>query len=187
MAEDDENDADGAEDGGDEGGEGEGSKKGGGKKKLIIIIAAVLLLIIGGAAGAYFTGLLDPLLGSSKTEEGVEEDSECEDPDAEDCDGTVYYDLQELMINLNTGGQKSSFLKIRVSIELASRGDKKKLDKIMPKIIDNFQTYLRELRIDDLRGSAGMYRLREELLMRVNAGAAPIKVKDVLFKEMLIQ
>ena len=54
----------------------------------------------------------------------------------------------------------------------------------MPKIIDNFQTYLRELRIDDLKGSAGMYRLREELLIRVNAGAAPIKIKDVLFKEM---
>ena len=183
MAEDEEEK--GAEDGGEDDGEEEGSKKGGGKKKLIIIIAAALLLIIGGAAGAYFTGLLDPILGVSDSED--EEEEECEDPAAAECEGTVYYDLQELMINLNTGGQKSSFLKIRVSFELASRRDKKKLDKIMPKIIDNFQTYLRELRIDDLKGSAGMYRLREELLIRVNAGAAPIKIKDVLFKEMLIQ
>ena len=57
----------------------------------------------------------------------------------------------------------------------------------MPRVIDNFQTYLRELRLDDLKGSAGMYRLREELLVRVNAAAAPAKIKDVLFKEMLVQ
>ena len=57
----------------------------------------------------------------------------------------------------------------------------------MPRVIDNFQTYLRELRIDDLKGSAGMYRLREELLVRVNAAAAPAKITDVLFKEMLVQ
>ena len=184
MAEDNEDNTDGAGDGGEDGNEGEGSKKAGGKKKLIIIIAAVLLILIGGAAGAYFTGLLDPIIGAS---ENGEEEEECEETEAEDCAGAVFYDLQELMINLNTGGQKSSFLKIRVSFELGSRRDKKKLDKVMPKIIDNFQTYLRELRIDDLKGSAGIQRLREELLIRVNTGAAPIKIKDVLFKEMLIQ
>ena len=185
MAEDEENAADESK-GGDED-EGEDSSKGGGKKKLIIIIAAVLLLVIGGAAGAYFTGLLDPIIGSSDNED-EEPEEECEDPEAEDCGGSAYYDLQELMINLNTAGaQKSSILKILVSFELESRRDRKKLDKIMPKIIDNFQIYLRELRIEDLKGSAGMYRLREELLVRVNAASAPVKVKDVLFREMLIQ
>jgi flagellar protein FliL len=57
----------------------------------------------------------------------------------------------------------------------------------MPRIIDNFQVYLRELRVEDLRGSGGIYRLREELLTRVNAATAPAKVVDVLFKEMLVQ
>jgi flagellar FliL protein len=57
----------------------------------------------------------------------------------------------------------------------------------MPRIVDNFQIYLRELRVDDLRGSGGIYRLREELLARVNAAVAPVKVNDVLFKEMLVQ
>ena len=185
MAEDEENAADESK-GGDED-EGEDPSKGGGKKKIIIIIAAVLLLVIGGAAGAYFTGLLDPIIGSNDTEE-EELEEECEDPEAADCGGASYYDLQELMINLNTAGaQKSSILKILVSFELKSRRDRKKLDKIMPKIIDNFQIYLRELRIEDLKGSAGIYRLREELLVRVNAAAAPVKVKDVLFREMLIQ
>ena len=58
---------------------------------------------------------------------------------------------------------------------------------MMPRIIDNFQIYLRELRVEDLRGSDGIYRLREELLARVNAAVAPVKVTDVLFKEMLVQ
>ena len=57
----------------------------------------------------------------------------------------------------------------------------------MPRIVDNFQVYLRELRLEDLRGSAGLYRLREELLSRVNIAAQPAQVNDVLFKEMLVQ
>ena len=55
------------------------------------------------------------------------------------------------------------------------------------RVIDQFQTYLRELRVRDLRGSAGIYRLQMELLWRVNQAAAPVEVKDVLFQEILIQ
>ena len=53
--------------------------------------------------------------------------------------------------------------------------------------MDMFQTYLREMRPEELRGSAGMYRLREELLARANIAATPAKIIDVLFVEMLIQ
>jgi len=57
----------------------------------------------------------------------------------------------------------------------------------MPRIVDQFQSYLRELRVDDLRGSAGVMRLKEELLRRINVAAAPYPVKDVLLKEMIVQ
>ena len=95
--------------------------------------------------------------------------------------------LEEIIVNLNTGGRKSSFLKVRVNLELANADDIKRIEAVMPRIMDNFQVYLRELRIEDLKGSAGMYRLREELLSRVNIAVAPAKVNDVLFKEMLVQ
>ena len=62
-----------------------------------------------------------------------------------------------------------------------------KIEELIPRVVDNFQTYLRELRLDDLRGSAGMYRLREELLTRINIAVEPAKVKAVLFKEMIVQ
>ena len=182
MAEEEDIDDD-AEEGGDADSEegGDGSKKKG-KKKLLIIVGLALLLVFGGIAGAYFTGLLAPIvtmvMGEPAPEEGAEQAS---------FTGGVYYELPELLVNLNTSGRTSSFLKIRISLEIDVPEDIPRIEQIMPRIIDNFQVYLRELRIEDLRGAAGMYRLREELLTRVSAAAAPIKVKDVLFREMLVQ
>lgn len=161
----------------------EGSPKGG-KKKLLIIVGVALLMVVGGAAAAYFTGLMQPLIdligaGSEEQlegEEGVDADRE-----------VVFYELPEILVNLNTGGRKAVYLKIRVSLELEKEEDILKIEGRLPRIIDNFQVYLRELRIEDLKGSAGMYRLREELLTRVNAASSPVLVSDVLFKEMLVQ
>ena len=154
----------------------------GGKNKLLIVVALVIFLVVGGVAGAYFTGLLDPIIAMIVGEEIVEGDDEITPSE-----NAVFYDVGELLVNLNTGGRKSSFLKIRMSLELEGPNDIQRIESIMPRIIDNFQTYLRELRIEDLKGSAGMYRLREELLARASAAAAPVKVSDVLFKEMLVQ
>ena len=150
-------------------------------KKLILVVVPILL-VIGGAAGAYFSGLLDPLLHSSKSEKkAVEEDK------PKEVHAAVFYDLPEILVNLNTSVRKQNFLKIRISLELDSPLDVPKIEGVMPRIIDNFQVYLRELRIEDLQGSAGMLRLREELLTRVNNAVKPAKVNDVLFKEMLVQ
>ena len=92
-----------------------------------------------------------------------------------------------MVVNLNTSGRRQSVLKIKVALELASQADLVKVQAVVPRVIDNFQTYLRELRVDDLNGSAGLYRLREELLTRVNVAVQPAKVNAILFKEMLIQ
>ncbi len=172
--------------------EGEESEGGGGKKskkKLFIIIGIVLLLLIGGGAAAFFTGLLDPVLGSTEPAAsggeggGGEGGGKAPLPPGQ----AVFFDLDEMIVNLNSSGRRQNLLKIKVSLELASADDLAKIQQVMPRVIDNFQTYLRELRIDDLRGSAGVYRLREELLTRVNIAVQPAKVNSVLFKEMLVQ
>jgi flagellar FliL protein len=179
--------------GGDTDGDAEASSKAGGsKKKLLMIIALILLLVVGGLAGAYFTGLLDPvveMLTGDAEEDKCEDEGEDEDEDEGKCpeQQAVFYDLQEVLVNLNTGGRKSSFLKIRISLELENETDIPLIKAQMPRVIDNFQVYLREIRLDDLKGSAGIYRLREELLRRITAASAPAKIKDVLFKEMLVQ
>jgi flagellar FliL protein len=148
-------------------------------KKLVLFIVLPILLLLGGAAGAYFAGLLDPLLG--KHEAPVEEQVEPVGSRA------VFFDLPQMLVNLNSGGRKNNYLKISISLELASEADRVELTTLLPRVVDNFQVYLRELRVEDLRGSAGVQRLREELLMRVNAAVHPVEVKDVLFKEMLVQ
>lgn len=150
-------------------------------KKLILFVVLPLLLILGGGGAAYFLGLLDPLLGVEQEEGAAIEDTQAE------VGPSVYYELPEMLVNLNSTGKKANFLKILVSLELESQEAVHQVEAVLPRIVDSFQVYLRELRIDDLRGSAGLYRLREELLLRVNAAVAPVKVKDVLFKEMLVQ
>lgn len=171
----------------DEGPESEPAEKGG-SKKLIIIIGIALLLVVGGVAAAYFTGLLQPvieMIGGHEEEASLPPPTHGAVPTI--AGHAVFYDLPEILVNLSSGGRKATFLKIRVSLELESDLDIPKVEMMMPRIVDNFQVYLRELRVEDLKGSAGMYRLREELLTRVAAAAAPAKVNDVLFKEMLVQ
>jgi flagellar FliL protein len=166
-----------------EGGEDEGKSSGGGSKKLIIIIVAVILLIIGGGAAAFFMGLFDSSdSGSQATEAEPSSDSKKAASEL-----AFFHDLPDITVNLNSKGRKRSVMKLKISLEVASPDEIPKLQALMPRVIDNFQVYLRELRLDDLKGSAGMYRLREELLMRVNAAITPAKVKAVLFKEMLVQ
>lgn len=148
-------------------------------KKLVLFIILPLLLLLGGLGGAYFAGLLDPLLGRSAAP--VEEEHAPVAPQ------TVFFDLPQMLVNLNTGGKKNNYLKIAISLELSSQEDSVALQSLLPRVVDNFQVYLRELRVEDLRGSAGVQRLREELLLRVNNAVHPVVVRDVLFKEMLVQ
>jgi len=160
----------------------EGGSKKLSRKKLLMIVLPILLLG-GGGAGVWFSGLADSMLGKEKVVAAAEENG----AEAEAARGTVYFELPQMLVNLSTSGRRTSFLKIVVSLELTSEADKASLEESLPRIIDNFQVYLRELRVEDLRGSAGLYRLREELLFRVNAAVSPARVTDVLFKEMLVQ
>lgn len=151
------------------------------RKKLVLFVALSILLLVGVWAGTFYAGLLDPLLG--KSAEHVEEEA----ADAPVIAQSVFFDLPEMLVNLNTGGRKTNYLKITVSLELESAAELEQINQILPRIVDSFQVYLRELRVEDLSGSAGLQRLREELLLRVNAAAHPAVIKDVLFKEMLVQ
>ena len=166
-----------------DGEDGEASKGGGKRKVIIIIVAVVIVLLLGGAATAYFFGLFD----SNSTEQQNLVTKAGEVPENDFVAPAFFYELPEIAVNLNTIGRKAARMKLSVSIEVSDPELIPKLEALLPRIIDNFQVYLRELRVADLKGSAGMYRLREELLTRVNSAIAPSKVKAILFKEMLVQ
>ena len=164
---------------------------GGNRRRMLLMVVLPIVLVVGGGAVAYFTGMADPLVSMISGSEPEEEqmDGGLADIAVEDAapSTALFYDLPEMLVNINTAGRTKNFLKIRVSLELANEADINRVDTVLPRIIDNFQVYLRELRLEDLQGAAGMYRLREELLNRVNAAVRPAQVKDVLFKEMIVQ
>jgi len=147
------------------------------KKKMIIIAAAVVVVVLLGAGGAGYYFMTKK----------VDAEKEAATAAADEKAKTVYYSLGDMIVNLSGEGKHPNYLKVKVSLELADEKDLPLMDTLKPRIVDNFQVYLRELRIEDLRGSAGMYRLREELLMRVTEAAQPVRVRDVLFQEMLVQ
>ncbi len=159
-------------------------------KKLVLFVVLPLLLLGGAGAGVFFSGILGG--GEEEVAEGEEgaeagADGELAELAEEEPHEAVFYDLPELLVNLNTAGRQASFLKIQVSLELGDPAAVPEVEAVLPRIVDNFQVYLRELRPPELHGTKGVYRLKEELLVRVNAALDPIRVYDILFKEILVQ
>jgi flagellar protein FliL len=101
----------------------------------------------------------------------------------------VFLDMPEVLVNLSSssGSERTQYLKVKVTLELPNETMSQQIQPIMPRVMDAFQTYLRELRATDLDGSAGLYRLKEELTRRVNAAIAPSRINAVLFKEIVVQ
>ena len=188
----------------------------GGKKRLIVLLALPLLLG-GAGAGLWFGGILPPLLGmAAKPEDksagepapgqaapGQAAQGQATSGQAAPGTGTgagaagdgkpvarlapVFMEIPEIIANLNAGPRRSSFIKLRAKLELSRAEDEIAVRAAMPRLLYLFQTYLREMRPEELRGSAGTYRLREELIARANIAVAPARILDVLFPEIIVQ
>lgn len=172
---DDAKDAEKAQNTDNAGAEG-GAAKGDGKKskKKLFIFAAVAGVLVLGGAGAYFSGALGGGGEHHEETEGVKQE-------------VAYYSMPEMIINLSSPGKTASFVKATVILELNNKLDAVPIEANLPRLMDAFNTYVRELRPSDLAGSAGIARLREELLLRANKALDPLKINDVLFKEIVVQ
>ncbi|HKA81210.1 MAG TPA: flagellar basal body-associated FliL family protein [Xanthobacteraceae bacterium] len=141
--------------------------------KLIAIIAGGALVVLGGGGtAAYF------IFGGAKETKVA----------AVATKSATFMDVPEVLVNLsNVGTDRTQYLKVKVVLELPDPMLQPQIQTAMPRVMDAFQTYLRELRPSDLDGSAGLYRLKEELTRRVNAAISPSRVNAVLFKEIVVQ
>jgi flagellar protein FliL len=142
--------------------------------KIMIIAGAGLLVLGGGGGGAYFyffTG------------------HEHKEPPPVVAKPATFVDLPEILVNLSNGPttERTQYLKVKIVLELPQAEMVGQIQPLMPRVMDAFQTYLRELRATDLDGSAGLYRLKEELTRRVNAAVSPSRITAVLFKEIVVQ
>lgn len=205
MSDEDLNENDGASEGGEgaDGEEGEGKKGGLNAKKIVLFFILPLFLLAAVGGGLYFTGII----GGGGADAGA--DTEQHAGDGHDdghggkksaskkghddghgggySSGSHFLEIPNMIVNLSGKDGQTRYLRLSVQLELKSSSDKDAVGAVMPRVVDQFQTYLRELRIKDLQGSQGIYRLQMELLSRVNAAAYPVEVQDVLFQEILIQ
>ncbi len=192
--------------------EGEGAAEGedgaaAGKKKLplkmLIIAGAAAVLVLGGGGGAAFMFMKPKPAAEAGAHGGHEKPKKPkkkegghggggEKPEAgaatvkEGPDGVVFYTLPDIVVNMQTADGRPTFLKLKLTFELPDEEAADVLNPNMPRLQDMLQTFLRELRPEDLQGSQGSYQLRLEILRRVNLVAAPTKVNAVLIEEMLI-
>jgi flagellar FliL protein len=139
----------------------------------IMIIAVAGLLVIGGSGAAAYL-----FLGGSGHDKAAKTEAK----------PSIFVDMPDVLVNLaNSASDRTQYLKVKIVLELPSADEVKQIQPLMPRVLDAFQTYLRELRATDLDGSAGLYRLKEELTRRVNAAVAPNRITAVLFKEIVVQ
>jgi flagellar protein FliL len=143
-------------------------------KKLIIIAAAAALVLGGGGSGAWF------LFFSKKHDEK---------PVPVAVKPPAFLDMPEVLVNLSGTGTngRAQFLKAKIVLEVSDQKLADEIKPVLPRVLDSFQTYLREMRSTDLEGSAGLYRVRDELTRRVNLAVAPSRINAVLFKEIVVQ
>jgi flagellar protein FliL len=140
--------------------------------KLILIVAGVVLVLGGGGTAGYL------VFGANKETKAA----------AASIKPVTFVDVPEVLVNLsNVGSDRTQYLKVKVVLELPDPAVQPQIQTAMPRVMDAFQTYLRELRPTDLDGSAGLYRLKEELTRRVNVAVSPNRVNAVLFKEIVVQ
>lgn len=168
--------------------------------KLLIIGGVAAVLVLGGGGTAAFVFLKpkpdeaaahgekkpDKKAKKGKDEKGGKEGEAGAAQVREGPDGVVFYTMPDVVVNMQTADGRPTFLKLKLTLELPDHEAVDTLDPNMPRLQDMFQSFLRELRPEDLAGSQGSYQLRMEILRRVNLVIAPSKANAVLIEEMLI-
>jgi len=156
-----------------------------GINKLFIIIGAAVAIVLLGGAGLFFFLSSSGSAGSDAAS-GAHGAAEAHGEAAVAPD-TFIFNLEPMMVNLNSVDGQQNYMKLTVALEVADEHTMSEIQPRLAKVVDAFQVYMRELRKSDLEGSAGVYRLKEELLRRVNLAVYPARVESILFKELLVQ
>jgi flagellar FliL protein len=153
----------------------------GDRKKMLMMagVGAAVLLIVAGIATWFFVLRKPSTPDADTVMSGA--------PSSGVAAASVFYDVPEFSLNLAQTGQQDHFLRLKVTLELASTDEEKQVETNAARLQDDYLQYLRQLRLDDLRGNAGLQRIKEDLLLRASQTLAPVRVKNVLFREVLVQ
>lgn len=156
------------------------------KKKLILIGAAAAVVLAGGGGGAYlFLGGH----GEAKTEEAAKPEAAAHGGEGggEGGEGEAFLDVPPIVVNLRSTDGVTRYLKLHFALVPAPGAHAEELKKRLPLVIDAIQPFLRELRPEDLAGSAAVFRIKEQVLLRAAEALGPDQIKDVLIEDLIQQ
>lgn len=142
-------------------------------KKLIVVALLALAVLCGGAFA------LMRYLDSGSSSKIPAQAGGTEQP--------VYVEVPPILVNLRGSDGSARYLKLKLMLVTDSEKKAEEIRQKLPMVLDGFQPFLRELRPEDLAGSAAIFRLKEEMLTRVSIALSGSAAKDVLIQELVQQ
>ncbi len=147
------------------------------RKTFVLIGFAALIIIAAIAAGVWF--YLEQTTATKEAEEQI--------ISGDLSDVVSFVTLPEMLISIRSDSPRQQYLKLQVSLHLQQSKDEAVIERLIPKILDDYQAFIRNLTAEDLVGAEGWYRLKEELLIRVNRAINPLAVREVVIADLLLQ
>lgn len=164
-------------------------KKGKSKKKLIIIGAAAAVVLLGGGGAGFMLmsggGAADTKAEAPKKEAKGHGGGEGHGGEGGGEDAIV--DVPAMTVNLRSPDGAARFLRIHFMLVPGENTNAEELKTNLPILLDAYQPFLRELRPEDLAGSAAVFRIKEELMRRAASALGADTVSDVLIQDLVQQ
>jgi len=158
------------------------------KSKLPLIVGLVLMLALGsGGFFAVYSGMILAPPDSDHAGDGKGGGKDGHDDDS----GPVlplpkvaFVPLDPLVINLGRGSE-NRHLRFRAQLEVAPEHEAE-VTKMIPRILDVLNSYLRAVNVEDLEDPTALIRIRAQMLRRVKIVTGEGRVRDLLVMEFVL-
>ena len=154
------------------------------KSSKLPLILALVLALLGGGGGFYavYSGML--LGGESAENAKAETGEEDAPPRIGDLPDVAYLEVTPLVVSLGEGAT-GTHLRFSAQLEVGA-GYKEEVAKVMPRVVDVLNSYLRALDMRDLADSAALMRIRAQMLRRIQIVTGGDRVRDLLIMEFVL-
>ena len=144
--------------------------------KLPLIIGLVLALVGGG--GGFYATWSGMILGGESSESTKQEMPEKLSP------GIAYVSVDPLVISLGSAAS-AQHLRFRADLEVPE-AYAEEVTKLLPRVVDVLNSYLRALDPAELEDRSALVRLRAQMLRRVQVVVGYKQVNDLLVLEFVL-
>jgi flagellar FliL protein len=148
------------------------------KKSKMPLILGLILALLGGGGGFYATwsGMI---LGPGDDSHEVAEE-EVKNPFAD----IVFVEIDPMVISVDATPERK-LLRFRAQLEVP-KDYQDDVTKLLPRVVDVLNSYLRALEVADLEDQAALTRLRAQMLRRVQVVTGQGRVNDFLIMEFVL-